>query len=421
MKKIHQAFFGLLLLLLPTQLGKHFWPNFAFISGLRLDYYSPAFYFTDLLILLILIFFISEKVKKFKQKIKKLPGLAKKNILIISFLTYLFINAFLSPSPGPAIFKFLKIIEFFFLGIYLTQIKFKPAHHLCFSISLFYTFLIALFQFIKKASLGGIFYWLGERTFNLSTPGIAKIVIGGQEILRPYATLPHPNVLGGFTLVSLIFLLTLNLPKIIEKPLLISCLITIFLSFSRTAWVATAIFLPPTLFATLSKKKSKKITFWKPIFVGLGLIILTVSLLKASTSNSRLQDFAFSSSSISLRIKLNQAAVEMIKTHPLTGVGLNNFIFSLPHYSPQIFQTLWLQPAHNLYLLIASETGLLGFFLFSSLLFFSFKKALSLKKFSLIPLLCILFLGFFDHYFFTLQQAMLLFTFILSLPWAQKT
>src|SRR4051812_29891213 len=42
----------LLLLLLPTQLGKHFWPPFAFVHGLRIDYLSPTVYLTDLLLLL---------------------------------------------------------------------------------------------------------------------------------------------------------------------------------------------------------------------------------------------------------------------------------------------------------------------------------------------------------------------------------
>ena len=52
------------------------------------------------------------------------------------------------------------------------------------------------FEFIKQASLNGLFWWLGERTFTSSTPGIAKAVIDGRLLMRPYATFPHPNVLA---------------------------------------------------------------------------------------------------------------------------------------------------------------------------------------------------------------------------------
>src|ERR1035437_7520739 len=73
--KISKIFFYLLILFLPTQLGKHFWPNFSFVYGLRLDYLSPTIYLTDILILVIFIF----SLKRFLAWLKNIQ---KKQLLV---------------------------------------------------------------------------------------------------------------------------------------------------------------------------------------------------------------------------------------------------------------------------------------------------------------------------------------------------
>src|SRR3989338_7356441 len=45
----------LFILLLPTQLGKHFFFDFSYLSGVRVDYLAPTIYLTDILALLLLI------------------------------------------------------------------------------------------------------------------------------------------------------------------------------------------------------------------------------------------------------------------------------------------------------------------------------------------------------------------------------
>src|ERR1035437_8081006 len=69
--KISKLFFYLLILFLPTQLGKHFWPNSSFVYGLRLDYLSPTLYFTDILILLIFVFSLPQLLQLIKNSSKK--------------------------------------------------------------------------------------------------------------------------------------------------------------------------------------------------------------------------------------------------------------------------------------------------------------------------------------------------------------
>ena len=94
----------LLLLLLPSQLGLHFWPGWALVNGIRVDYLSPTFYLTDLIIFIIWAF------NHFKLKV---PFVAI--VLIV-------LNIFCSLSPLTSIFKWLRILEYFWFFKYLTKL-----------------------------------------------------------------------------------------------------------------------------------------------------------------------------------------------------------------------------------------------------------------------------------------------------------
>jgi O-antigen ligase len=106
----------------------------------------------------------------------------------------------------------------------------------------------------------------------------------------------------------------------------------------------------------------------------------------------------------------------MFKDHPLLGVGLNNFTVAMDEYGQVSGWTRFLQPVHNVYLLVAAETGLVGFIAFIGLLFIVFCSLIKKRNYLLlismtqITLLCL-----FDHYFFTLQQTDLLFWLIVGL------
>ena len=107
----------------------------------------------------------------------------------------------------------------------------------------------------------------------------------------------------------------------------------------------------------------------------------------------------------------------MFLDNPLTGVGLNNFTISMEKYGYVTAATRFLQPVHNIYLLILSETGLLGLAAFIYLLYKGWTLFIDKVQpchLSLLILLILLFLGLFDHYFFTLQQGLLLLTILLA-------
>jgi O-antigen ligase len=74
------------------------------------------------------------------------------------------------------------------------------------------------------------------------------------------------------------------------------------------------------------------------------------------------------------------------------------------------------QPVHNIYLLLYSETGVLGLASFLLFLFFLAKDFITrtgMEKFYhysfLLVFLSVLFIGFFDHFLLTIQQGRFVF------------
>lgn len=400
-----KIFFYLTLLFLPTQFGRHFWPSFAYVYGIRIDYLSPTLYFTDLLITFL--FFVTVFGKK-KLHLNK---------ALLCFFTFLLFTLLFLNYWQVGFYGFLKILEFSFLAIYCALLVFKKETFIkIITASFLLEALLAIWQFFNKGSVGAVFYFLGERSFDGQTPGIANASINGELILRPYATFPHPNVLAGFLLIVFTFIV-FSAKKL--KPFYLSILligaIALFLTFSRIA-----IFLLGTVILLkllLTFKNKKKIYF--NLFTYLVIFAVFLYTVFLSPFSTRFLNFSPVDSSLTQRYELISASYKMFLENPLVGVGLNSFLPSLPQYLPQK-QTLFIQPVHNIYLLILSQLGLVGFSFFVFLFVKIFKKISKSKNYLLAAVLIeILILGFFDHYFLTLQQGQLLFTLIIGLSFSK--
>lgn len=411
--KLHRQLFWLLIFLLPVQLGRHFWPEWTQVLGLPIDYLSPTLYLTDVLVVVILVSWWWEARKRFK--LHDLRMTLQKHWWVGVVFLYLFIASLLAQNPGAALFKFIKIIEFFLLGFYIVRNDYvlsTVSYPL--SLAVIYSSLIAIFQFIKQASLNGVFWWLGERSFSLITPGIAKAIVSGRLVLRPYATFSHPNVLAGFLLVSMVLITggdkKQGIRKIIQWAALILAAVVIILSFSRAVWLVGLIIGFLAILKHFRGEEKKKHLRG----VVLLTLLVTIGLFFSFAKNLSGQEFLVQ------RFSLAQIALKMIEANPFVGVGLNNFIPQLPNYWQQYGMTYWLQPVHNIYLLVAVEAGLVGWLIFLWFLILTFKKLLVANRWSLITALSvILALGLFDHYWLTLQQTQLLLVVVFGLSWRQ--
>ncbi len=504
--------FYLLVLLLPTQFGKHFWPAFSQVLGIRIDYLSPTLYTTDLLIFA-LFFLWLKRQKKLSLRGERTPGsrlldrrettkqslsimglprsfqslamtrkeqgkFLNSQFSILIFFAFLLLNIFLSNNPLLGLYGLAKILEFFFLGYYVSQnLKTKKEVAITaaiFSITVIGESLLAIAQYIHQGSLNGFLYFLGERKFTSITPGIANASIIGELILRPYGTFPHPNVLAGFLLCSLIFIFAwFEDKKDIKKKLLktVALLLgslALFLTLSRVAitlWFFIAIVIAFRLFFSrhshpvIARPRSGEAisystrlprrSFLAPRndkngikdFLPLLIIIVSFILLFFTPVLPRLEGTNFTEEAFSQRADLFKSTLIMIKDHPLLGVGLLNFLPGISFIQKPLSPTLYLQPVHNIFLLITAEIGIIGLAFFLLFLFKTYKRLLfylSLRErrtkselacltgvwtkqspaVLLILLSVILILGLFDHYWLTIQQGQLLFTLILGLCWA---
>jgi O-antigen ligase len=113
------------------------------------------------------------------------------------------------------------------------------------------------------------------------------------------------------------------------------------------------------------------------------------------------------------RLELMRASLTMIKKNLLIGVGIGEFTSNMGDSVPRSSNgILLLQPVHNILLLIIAEIGLIGFGLYSILLYFFLKN----RKFNLrfvIGLVSIFIIGMFDHYLFSLPQGLVVFFLII--------
>ena len=245
----------------------------------------------------------------------------------------------------------------------------------------------------------------------------------GQAFLRAYGTLPHPNILGGFTLICLAGPMALFLRK--EKPNPFALLLLLLgspllaFTFSRSAWIATAVFL--LVLICKSKFFNQKKVFIAFIFTiisfGLTLYPLRQLFINRTTSPTT----ATEKFSLTGRVWLSEQAATLIREHPLLGVGAGSFIIQLADRAGEFN---FVEPVHNIPLLVASELGILGFILLLAI-FLSIAKSFYQNKNSKTIIIGALLAGLavislFDHYLWTLAPGRLMLGFVLGL-WEGQT
>jgi O-antigen ligase len=419
LQKNENILFYLLLLFLPTQLGKHFWPNFSFVAGLRVDL---------LVVALFLCWVVLSVTKRKKLQKKKTTHHFS---LFFTAASFLFLTIFLSGNLLNGLYHLLKFFEFSFVAYYIARTITKTRQIkkivLILSTGVVLESILALLQYQHQGSLGGFWYFLGERSFSPVTPGIANAAINGQLLLRPYGTFSHPNVLAGFLLISLLLLLfsvTQHQWNKLKLPMIgVLCLGTgaLLLTLSRVSillWVCMlVVFLIVKIQTILYKKKIRFLSI-------LGIVILLLFVF-ISPVFSRFSHTSLTEESLTQREVLMQRAVAQSVIHPFFGVGFGNFLPVLGTIQQGFSFGVLLQPVHNIYLLVLVETGIVGLSIFLWFLYQTYHRLFLLAHttknrwylFQMLLLSVVLLSGFFDHYLVTIQQGQLLFSVVLGFSW----
>lgn len=409
----------LFLLLIPNQLGKHFWPEWSYLLGIRIDYLSPTLYLLDLVWIVLI---GSGFLKNYKKIIFK-NYFSFRNFLILGFVG---VNILMAVNPWVAGYKWLRVFQLLITFRYFRKNKTLVKESLVKIIPCWIILesLLAVAQIAKNGSLNGIFYWLGERSFTFNTIGIAQMSVLGRGLVRAYGTFSHPNSLAGFLLVALLLWCWFK-PSALRAPPLTQPVggqagrlfwwvvfwfgfLGIMVSGSRTIWILTL----GLIFWFLLKNIKKRADIIGLILLVLGVVIFGLRLVNMEYQMS---DFlgGWDSDGVSKRIQLNVSGLKMIKESSLFGAGLGNFLVRLPEFQKNngIF---WLQPVHNILILLWSEIGILGLFL----VFWFFGENFSRRKINWIFKVIfgvVVVSGMVDHYWLTLPQNVWLLVLVLGI------
>ena len=348
--------------------------------GIRVDYLSPTLYFLDVLWLLVFV----GGWREVKVNIRKYWWVG----------VFIAINVVMAERGWLSIYRWARIFQMGWMGAYFVKNKrmFRDELVRVLPIWICFESFLGLGQIIWGRSLEGVFYWLGERRFSYSSIGAAQMAVLGRGIVRAYGTFSHPNSMAGFLLVAELLWVTVKAKK---KQLwwwmvFWSGLVGIIISGSRTVWLLTVISL-----IFLFKERKRRWGFGV-LFMGIFMLVLA-----GVSSNYVLGDWlgGWDSEGLVKRWNLNAAALEMIKESPLLGVGLGNFLVKLPEYQKNN-NFFWLQPVHNIFLLLISEIGILGLWGLTKL---RMKFDLKNKGYRL-ALGVIAVTGMVDHYWLSLPQ-----------------
>ncbi|MDP2632776.1 MAG: O-antigen ligase family protein [Candidatus Curtissbacteria bacterium] len=361
---------------LPIQLNKFFFNEYSYVLGLPIDYRALSIYASDILIVIFLIVF-------FLENRLRLNSFA---ISLAIFNIFLFSSSILFSTSRDASFIFnLKILILSIYSLAAAQTFSKKSIQKSFlsvlKLSLFWQGILVLAQFLLQRSLN--LQFIGERAFDATTPTIAHSQFFGTQFLRPYGTFPHPNVTAAFLSLSLIILARKN------NLYLLLPLLAVAVTFSRAAILV--------LIGALIASTKKIEYFLLEIFLtAIAAFVLTRQLLESQLSSA------------AERILLIQAALDIALKNPLFGIGSNNFILELSKFDlTSLAETRLLQPVHNVFLLIATENGIIGLLLFAAVLFVVAGSVNSKTK--AILFIALLIYATVDHFLWTLHQGRMLF------------
>ena len=440
---------------------REWWPDW-FSPPLNSDYVIPFVYLSDILLLCLLLIWIVRKSSKFLASGFSIaspwglkPGIYLKNpmVWLSCFVAITLVSVLINGGAWWSWYGWLRLSEGVLLSWYIYD-RWQDARVRDYAIRLLLVGLvlesvILIGEWVRQRSLG--LQWLGEWFFSAHTPGIAKIMFDGQEYMRAYGTFAHPNVAAGALLVGVVVLgwWMLNnlggdrrgegwmvalydadkLPPWIRPAglklnrygfyvlaaILVLLGMGLFVTFSRSVWLACLaslglllVWFSPRLSGLMQSRKAVIGLLIGSLVTAVVLGPMVWSRFNSLDSTDRL--------SIERRVQLNEVALNLLEQKPWFGVGTNNFVTRLADFGPLYGIGIWREPVHNLYLLVAVETGLIGMALWiiaHSMVWgrigLRLWRGVPDHK---IPLLlavwvAVLLLGLIDHYWWTSQQGRL--------------
>jgi len=428
---------SVLIFLIPLQTRKLL---YSWNQGGFSEYLNAYLYVTDLLIFLLIVLWLARPRRRdFHVSLVKSRLFAGKRGLIAAAVCFFVAGIF---SLASALNFELGFYQLFKLGEFLLLFAYFFANARALNHRVLAGFFIAsgvvqsfwaALQFFTQSSLS--LKILQESPIHPDLPYVANFFVGDDKFIRAYGGFPHPNVLAAFLLISLFSLCFLFLErnqadggkgtsvgKAIERALyavvFFVLLLGLILTFSRIALVVyvggTILFLGFILFSKILWSRYGEATY--PLILIVSISTVALFIIFSPYLNARFH-VSSQEEAVVNRVRYSEESTHQIQQSPFFGVGVGNFIPAFKNSAGGQNEEFY-QPVHNIYLLIASETGIIGLlsflFFIGFILFQSGRMVLASRATALLAMYGVLFLlfltlGFFDHFFWTLQQGRLMF------------
>lgn len=355
--------FGIAIILIPFRfridlLARPFPPVYKDFTDLLV--YGP-----DVFIVITLLFwFASLAVRQKRVQLK--PWLISVPLMALTIVSI--ISAFFSVDRIYSLYQSVRLVIFFgFFLFVLNEINSIDQIIIPVVFSILFQAVVAITQTLEQSSVGLAF--LQELSLDPKVSGISIVTAGNVRFLRAYGLTDHPNILGGCLAFGLILMAVWVLKTKEENLILAGSIfilgsISLFLTFSRSAWVGFFAGLILVTILLLKNRKSPELRKWFGLMLA-GFIsalpffwqyfpILGVRL----GLNHSFTRVATETQSIDQRLTLITLANQIFASHPITGIGVSAFPVALHLRVP--FLPFDYQPPHFVLLDVAAETGLFG-------------------------------------------------------------
>lgn len=270
-------------------------------------------------------------------------------------------------------------------------------------------FLVFLLEVNSMKRLKTIILIITISTFLYSVFGLTKGSFSSGRFII-YGEMFDPNDIA-YVLLSLFplcFFYIVHKEGLLKRLLAIisigASIILILLTGSRAGIIGLITIFLLLLFTKLEKVRwLYKIAFLIALFILYFLYEDKINIERYMTITDIESDYNITDESG--RAQIWKRAYQLITENPLTGVGTNCFPMALGYLREDLFLIPQWQAAHNSYIQIITETGLIGFILFLSIIISSIKNFLRVKNLKVITKEAselktiggLLFLGFIGH------------------------
>jgi putative inorganic carbon (HCO3(-)) transporter len=292
------------------------------------------------------------------------------NTLALAFIVLSSLSLFFSVRLEYSLYELARHIKIFFIFILFRNFFRKDdvirAYVICALCLVFFELAYVLLQ-------------LNSATAEVSEDAAeVRELFSEGGVIRASGTLRHPTLLSLYVNLLLPFLIfgALNLrKKAIYFAGVISVFLIIFLTYTRTQillFFFAGIYCVIFMRGRAGKKLYKSAAGVVAVVVVL-MAVLAVGYIKYDEIYTRIVDAP--ESSVTSRLMLAWIAINMFLSNPIFGAGWNNFIYVMSKYDEFGLSASVAYPVHNMYLLVLSETGILGLISYLAFLFVLVRKA----------------------------------------------